>query len=246
VSAIRTVLVDDEPLAREGLRLRLRPQSDVEIIAECGSAREAVRVLAAESPDLVFLDIQMPELDGFGVLAALERGALPAVVFVTAHAEHAARAFRVGALDYLVKPYDDATLFESVARARAYVSAVRAADPVPVERRYASRLSVRLQGRIVFLDASQIDWVESAGDAVRIHAGAESFHYSSTMRAMEERLDPAVFVRIHRTAIVAIRMIRALQPYSDGEHVVVLADGTRLPLSRRSRTRVVQALSREP
>jgi two-component system LytT family response regulator len=234
---LRVVIVDDEPLAREGLRLRLAPLRDVKVVAECGSAREAIDVLARESPDLAFMDIQMPELDGFGVLAHLDRRPLPAVVFVTAHADQALKAFRAGALDYLVKPYDDETLFASVNRIREYVRMVRASSPA-TSTPHLARLSVKSGERILFIPVERIDWIESAGDIVRVHVGTSAFDYNSTMRDLEESLDAAKFVRIHRTAIVAIRAIAGIEPYSAGEHLVVLADGTKLPLSRRLKARV--------
>jgi two-component system LytT family response regulator len=245
---LRVAIVDDEPLAREGLRLRLARMGDVEVVAECGEAVEAVRAIEGAGCEALFLDVRMPELDGFGVLERLERGPLPAVILVTAHAEHALRAFRVGALDYLVKPFDDETLRESVERARAHVALVReraaapsigdTEAPKPLER-----LTVKTDGRVVFVDTARIDWVESVGDHVRVHAGAESHLLRATMQAMERQLDPARFVRIHRTAIVAMPAIRELRPYSRGEYVVVLSDGTRLPLSRRYRSAVVEAVA---
>jgi two-component system, LytTR family, response regulator len=247
--ALRVAIVDDEPLAREGLRLRLARMPDVRIVAECGEAGEAVRVLQATECDALFLDVQMPELDGFGVLARIERGPLPAVILVTAHAEHALRAFRVGALDYLVKPYDDETLRESVERARAHVARVRESGGAPGVPELPAgaaaplaRLTVKREGRVLFVETARIDWVESVGDHVRVHAGGESHLIRSTMQALARRLDPARFVRVHRTAIVAMPSIRELQPYSRGEYVVVLGDGTRLPLSRRYRAKVVGAL----
>lgn len=239
---LRVVIVDDEPLAREGLRARLGSLADVTVIAECGSARDAIEVLRRDTPDLVFMDIQMPELDGFGVLAHLDRGPLPAVVFVTAHADRALDAFRAGALDYLVKPYDDETLFESVARAREYVGMARAAAK-PTGRASLTRISVKTRDRILFIPVDRIDWIESAGDLVRVHVGGEAYDYQSTMRELETALEAAKFVRVHRTAIVAVRAIAALEPYSSGEHLVVLADGTKLPLSRRVKARVATALS---
>jgi len=250
--ALRVAIVDDEPLAREGLRLRLQRRPDVEIVAECGDAEEAVRVLERTECDVIFLDVRMPELDGFGVLARLERGPLPAVILVTAHAEHALRAFRVGALDYLVKPYDDETLRESVERARAHVAMVReskgrtpdAGEPPAEGEPPLARLTVKRDGRVLFVDTARIDWVESVGDHVRVHAGGESHLVRSTMQSLERRLDPARFVRVHRTAIVAMPSIRELRPYSRGEYVVVLGDGTRLPLSRRYRAAVVGALEK--
>lgn len=240
---LRVVIVDDEPMAREGLRARLAPLRDVSVIATCGSAREAIEVLASDTPDVVFMDIRMPEIDGFGVLARLDRGPLPAVVFVTADADQALKAFRAGALDYLVKPYDDETLFESVTRAREYVRMARSASAA-ARPAALTKITVKAGGRIVFLSIDQVDWFEAAGDFVRVHAGPHAYDYHSTMRELEAALDPARFVRVHRTALVASRAIAALEPYSSGEHLVVLRDGTKLPMSRRVKSRVMAAIQR--
>lgn len=259
-SALRAIVIDDEPLAREGLELRLGWLPDVAVIATCGTAAEALAAFRDLNPDVAFIDVQMPELDGFAVLDRVERDLLPAVIFVTAHAEHALRAFRVGAFDYLLKPFDDATLRATVERARTFVAVVRGTgetggsgaggvagdgDGDGQSARVVSleRITVRHQGRVAFIDPAAIDWVEAAGDNVRIHVARDAHLFRSTMRAMEERLDPSRFVRVHRGAIVALHLIRELQPYSRGEHLVVLADGTKLPLSRRFRRRVEEALA---
>ena len=238
---LRVVIVDDEPLAREGLRLRLAPARDVRVIAECANGREAIDALRQEAPDVVFMDIRMPELDGFAVLSHLERGPLPAVVFVTAYADQALTAFRAGALDYLVKPYDDRTLLESVERARTYVSMVKRA--AGASRRSLSRVAVKAGGRVLFIPVERIDWIESAGDGVRIHAAGSVFHHTATMRDLESALDADAFVRVHRTAIVALRCVTGLEPYSDGEYLVVLTGGTKLPLSRRLKSRLEKAIA---
>ena len=202
----------------------------------------------------------MPGVDGFGLIERMHRAFLPAVIFVTAHDEHAIRAFRVGAFDYLLKPFDDATLRSSVERVRTFVRLARggklvaaAGEPTveaesPGERvesrtaRSREPLVIRTDGRVIVLHGADIDWVEAVGDRVRLHTARETYLLRATMRAIEGRLDPARFVRIHRGAIVALPLIRELQPYSRGEHVVVLADGTKLPLSRRHRPRLLRAL----
>jgi two-component system LytT family response regulator len=240
---LRVAIVDDEPLAREGLRIRLAAAHDLEVVAECGDATEAVAMIGRTKPDVCFLDVQMPELDGFALAERLERGLLPAVIFVTAYEQHALRAFRVGAIDYLVKPFDDETLHQSVERARAYVESLRRAPPAVCDGAAPiTRLMVRHEGRVLLVDAASIDWLESQRDHVRVHSCGREYLVRSTLQALEARLDPARFVRVHRTAIVAIAAVRALQPYSRGEYLVVLADGKRLPLSRRYRARVIALL----
>lgn len=237
---LRIVIVDDEPLAREGLRIRLSEAPNVVVTAECVSARAAIEELSARTPDVVFMDIQMPELDGFGVLAHFDRRPLPAVVFVTAHADQAVQAFRAGAIDYLVKPYDDETLLASVERAREYVRMARAAARTIAP--WLTRISVRTHDRILFIPVDEIETIESSGDAVRVHTATGSHEYKATMRELESALDPARFARIHRTAIVALRVVVGLEPYSSGEHLVVLRGGRKLPLSRRARPRLTEAL----
>ncbi len=247
---LRAIIVDDEPLAREGLRLRLGWIPDVEIIAECGTSRSAIDAIRRHAPDVIFLDIQMPVQDGFALLEGIERDTLPAVVFVTAFAEHAVQAFRVGALDYLVKPFDDETLRASTERVRAYVAVVRererraatAVSAADDARSPLVRLAVRDGDCTVFVATGDIDWLESAGDYVRVHAQGKAYAVRATMEAMQRRLDPARFIRLHRGIIAAIDAIRELQPYSRGEFVARLIDGATVPLSRRQHKRVRAAL----
>jgi two-component system LytT family response regulator len=261
IPPMRVMIVDDEPLAREGLRLRLGREPDVEIVAECATA--AAALLAAEElgPDVMFVDVQMPELDGFSMLESIERGPLPAVIFVTAYAEHALRAFRVRALDYLVKPFDDETFGHTVKRARDYVSQVRAGESAerlrsalrslgadgaapltaaPVS--HLRRLTVRTQERISFIEVDDVIWFEAARDYVKVHANGRAPLVRMTMTDLAAALDPARFARIHRTTIVALGAIAELQPYFRGEYVVVLRDGTKLRLSRRYRASLAAAL----
>jgi two-component system LytT family response regulator len=254
---LRVVIVDDEPLAREGLRLRLATQPDLVVVEECATGTEALTAMATLDADVVFLDINMPDLDGFTVLARSERGTLPAIIFVTAYGEHALRAFRARALDYLVKPYDEDQLADSVQRARDYVIRVRESAAARHLHRLMSdtgeapaqssappltRLAIKTMRRITFVEAHDIAWLEAAGDYVRVHATTGVYLASYSLRVLESRLDPGRFVRIHRTAIVAIPSIRELQPYSRGAYVVVLRDGTQLTLSRRHRAHVATAL----
>jgi two-component system LytT family response regulator len=254
---IRTLVVDDEPLAREGIRLRLRGDSGFVVVGECGDGAQALETIAEMRPDVVFLDVQMPGLTGFDVVDELGDEA-PAVVFVTAYDQYALRAFEVHALDYVLKPFDDERFTETLRRVRVRLAERRAgrleerlagllgdlrmggAEGAP--RHYPRRLAVRDAAKIAFVDVDQLDWVEADGDYVRLHCGAASHMVRRTMAQLETRLDPDRFVRIHRSTIVSVDRVRELRPTFHGEYVVVLKDGTRLKLSRGYRPRVQQLL----
>ena len=234
--------MDDEPLARDRMRQLLEAEPDVEIVGECASGREAVEVIEKAGPDLVFLDVQMPGMDGFSVLDRVSPGRLPSVVFVTAHDEHALKAFGVHALDYLLKPFDGERLRESLQRVRVELrsEAPRAfqrrllsllADVKPRARR-GDRVVIRSGGRLSFLKADEVDWIEAEGNYLRIHAGQKSHLVRDTMSEIEARLDPSRFVRIHKSTIVNTERIREIQPLFNGAHSVLLHDGTRLTWSR--------------
>lgn len=262
MSAIRAMVVDDEPLAREGLRVLLEKDDEVEFVGECGDGREAVREIRRVDPDLVFLDIQMPEMDGFDVLEALDEDELPVVVFVTAYDEFAIRAFEVHALDYLLKPYDDERFFRALERVKAEVKHRRDTEftdrlAALMENRTEwppeaggeegrpgpqDRIMIRSSGRIQFVNVGEIDWIEAAGDYVRLHTGERSHLLRETMKAMEERLDPERFVRVHRSTIVKLDYVREVRASESGQYDVVLHDGTRRSLSRSGRERLEEAL----
>ncbi|HEU4642195.1 MAG TPA: LytTR family DNA-binding domain-containing protein [Gemmatimonadaceae bacterium] len=239
---LRTLIVDDEPPARERLRLFLADEPEIEIVGECGSGDDALGAIERESPDLVFLDIQMPIMDGFEVLASLDADRLPGVIFATAYDQYALRAFDVHAIDYLLKPFTRERLHEAVrvaldrlARRGAAGSdpALRALlDAVRESRRARPRITVRTDGRVLVLQTADIDWVEAAANYVRIHARGESHALRESMKNMEAKLPPELFIRIHRSAIVNVDRIRELQPWFHGEVVVILRDGTRLIASR--------------
>jgi len=246
VEMIRALIVDDEPLAREGIRMRLEKEPDMEVIGECVNGREAVTVILRDVPDLVFLDIQMPRLDGFGVIEAVGVRQMPHVIFVTAYDEHALRAFEVSALDYLLKPVDGGRFFEALERARnrirgknleaisAQLHKMMAA--LQAERKYLERLSIKSAGksggRITFLGVDEIDWIEAADNYVQVHAGRESHLLHATMNSLEDRLDPNKFLRIHRSTIVNVERIKELHPMFHGEYQVILKDGTQLTSGR--------------
>jgi two-component system LytT family response regulator len=239
---LRVVLVDDEALARARLRRLLAGEEDVEIVGEASSAAEARRLVASERPDLLFLDVQMPGEDGFELLQSLPAAGAPAVVFVTAFDQHALRAFEVHALDYLLKPFDRERLRLALERAR---EALERRVPGPLdeqlrlmlqelrgEQPHLSRFVIRSVGRIVFVAAADVDWIEAAGNYVRLHIGKESHLLRETMSSLETRLDPRLFARIHRSTIVNIERIRELHHIFHGDYSVLLRDGTRLTLSR--------------
>jgi two-component system LytT family response regulator len=232
---MRAVLVDDEPLARSSLRLLLARDPQVELAAECDSGAAAVERLRALRPDIAFLDVQMPELDGFGVLERLGADVPPAVVFVTAYDEHALRAFDAGALDYLLKPFTDARFGRALARAKEQVAQARAASAT-------QRLAVRSGRAVHFVALAEIAWVESVDYCVDLHVGGRTLTLRRSMAALEAELEPVGFCRIHRTAIVNLAHVRALEAGADGETEVVLRDGRRLPTSRRHRAALQERL----
>lgn len=247
---VRVVIVDDEELARRGVRARLDRLGDVEILAECGSGREAVDAIRRTAPDLVFLDVQMPGKSGFDVVEEVGWSAFPRVIFVTAHDRFAVRAFEINALDYLLKPIDDERFDRALQRAREDIERDRESE---LGRRLASvvrevggraaetdlgfpdRFVVRSFGRVVFVPADDIDWIEAAGDYVTLHVGAKAWLLRETMTAIERKLNPRAFVRIHRSTIVNIDRIAELRSFDNGEYQVLLADGTKLKLSRTYR-----------
>lgn len=252
--SIRTLIVDDEPLARERLRQLLAAEPDVELVGECADGRQAVAAIEQQIPDLLFLDVQMPELDGFGVLAALETPKLPVVVFVTAYSQHALKAFEVHALDYLLKPFDRERFQTALNRARAHLQQARTgelsqrltamlADLKP-EPKAADRLVIKVAGRVIFLRAAEIDWVEAADNYVNLHAGAEAHMLRETMASLEARLDPKRFLRINRSTIVNVDRIKELQPMFHGDYAVILRNGARLTLSRGFRDKLQHMLGK--
>jgi two-component system LytT family response regulator len=232
--------VDDEPLARERIRTLLADSPDWAVAAECRDGLEAVAAIERERPDLVFLDIQMPELDGFEVLDALGP-TVPAIIFVTAFDEFALRAFEVSAVDYLLKPIDPTRFQQALDRVRTRMSAKVQDASVQLEQlvqlwrtrqHLATRFVVRDGGTISFVKVEDVDWIDAAGNYVRLHVAGRAYLVRDTMKAVEARLDPATFVRVHRSAIVNIDRVSALEPYFHGEYVVIMRDGARLTSSR--------------
>jgi two-component system, LytTR family, response regulator len=236
---IRALIVDDEPPARSNLRVLLRQDTDIESIQECESGIEAVTQIRTARPDLVFLDVQMPECGGFEVLRMLEADKpLPVIVFVTAYDEYALRAFDAGALDYLLKPFDDARFHLALQRAKEKIAAK---EPLPPPE--TPRLMVRSAGQVAYVQVPDIDWVEAADYYVCLHVGTRSHLLRKSMAELEQELDPHIFCRIHRSTIVNLRRVRALQVDAAGEYEVILDGGRKLRLSRRFRKELQSRMS---
>jgi len=237
---LRTIIVDDEPLAREWIRQQLANDNQVEVVAECEDGFKAVESIQRLSPDLLFLDIQMPGLDGFGVLRMLEGGPPPAVVFVTDSDQYALKAFEVHAIDYLLKPVSPERLHEALQRSKAHLeenplseaTASRLIELLRHTRRYPDWFLVKNEGRSHFLHVKDIDWIESKRNNVLLHVGSAGHVYHDTTAGIESKLDPARFMRIHRSTIVNIERIKELHPWFNGDYEVRLKDGTRLTMSQ--------------
>jgi len=249
---IRTLIVDDEPLGRERIRALLSGDGEIEIVGECSDGKQAVAAIETSKPDLVFLDVQMPELDGFGVMEAISGDAMPAIIFVTAYDRYAVQAFEIHALDYLLKSFDRERFRSALNRAKEEIRRSRAGEwnerltglleDLQAKKRYVARLAVKTAGRIVFLRVEEIDWVEAADNYVRVHAGRESHLIRETLQSLETRLDPEKFLRVHRSTIVNLERIRELRPLFHGDYALLLRDGTELTLSRTYREKLAEPL----
>jgi two-component system LytT family response regulator len=239
---IKTLIVDDEPLARERIRTLLAKEPDIEVTGECADGDEALATMKKRPVDLLFLDVQMPEMDGFEMLSRIGKDVLPAVIFVTAYDQHAVKAFEVHALDYLLKPFKQSRFKEAVQRVRDQIGHRQTDDvskrllqllndrkPAPA---YLHRLTVKENERVVLVKVSQIEWIESAGNYVVLHVGKQNHILRETLAALEAHLDPKLFLRISRSTLVNLDQVRELQPLFKGEYVVVLQDGKQLPMTR--------------
>jgi two-component system, LytTR family, response regulator len=251
-AVVRTVIADDEPLARRKLRILLDSEAEVHVVAECQNGGQTVSAIRTCRPDLLLLDIQMPDLDGFQVLSEISREEMPVVIFTSAYDQYAIRAFEAHALDYLLKPFDQGRLHQAIERARFELRQSRdrqithrildllsqmKSDKQPVSGS-EGRLVIRTKGRIVFLNLEEIDWVEAAANYVRLNIGKESYLFRETISRTSERLNPNHFIRIHRSVIVNVRKIKELIPVNSGEYVVVLKSGKELSCSRGYRANV--------
>lgn len=251
---IKVLVVDDEPLARERLTTLLTSEPDVELVGPARDGEEAITAIHDDSPDLVFLDVQMPQMNGFDVIEAVGSDKMPLVIFVTAYDQHALKAFQVRALDYLLKPFDRERFTDALQRARKQLEREETGDlgrrllalvkDLRRDQPRSDRLVVKSGGRLFFLRADEIDWVEAAGNYVRLHVGPASHLLRETMNAIEGRLDPEKFFRIHRSRIVNMERIQELQPWLNGEYAVLLRTGTRLTLSRGYREKLQDRLGK--
>ena len=252
---IRALIVDDEPLARRRIRNLLAEAEDVDVIAECANGKDALHAIEEFPPDLLFLDIQMPELDGFAVLQAIGVGHVPVVIFVTAYDQFALRAFEAHALDYLLKPFDDERFAAALQRARAQIRQQRGDDldrrlralleEVRGDRGYLQRLAVPTGPRSVFIRTEEIDWIEADRNYIRLHVGDRAYLMRENLGRIESALDPTKFCRIHRSTIVNIDRIQAVESLFRGEYLVVLHDGTRLTSGRSYRRNVHALMGKE-
>lgn len=268
---IRAIIVDDEELARRGIELRLSPHTDITIVAHCANGREALAAVAQHKPDLMFLDIQMPGLSGFDVLAKLPQESLPMVIFVTAYDRYALDAFEAQAIDYLLKPINDLRFTQALDRVRGYwqqknalsqreqlikllastqgtgsVDEQTLREYLHAERQpqYPKILPIRDDAGTVRVDVNTIDWIDAAGDYMCVHADGRTYVLRETMKSLEAVLDPELFQRVHRSTIVNVSRVRRLRPHTNGEYFLTLEDGQEIKLSRSYRDRVDQLLQR--
>ena len=264
MAKLRTIIVDDEPLARRGLELRLAGEPDVELVAQCANGEEAVRAIAEHHPDLMFLDIQMPGLDGFGTLRAIPASQMPMVVFVTAYDHYAIRAFEASAVDYVLKPIEDSRLAQALFRVRqshrereadtncakllSLLGEVSGQPGLTLEkvlegealklRRGDEKLAIKDGQRIVRVEPASIRWIDAAGDYMCIHTDADTHILRATMRELEQQLDPRRFQRVHRSTIVNLERVREMRSHINGEYFLILDSGNEIKLSRSYKDKV--------
>ena len=253
---ISALIIDDEPLARQRVRRLLEADPEVDLLGECGDGIEAIETIRTKHPDLIYLDVQMPEVDGFDVLKPFTADEVPLVIFVTAYDEHAVKAFEVHALDYLLKPFEDAKFRSALQRAKDQLhleqrgESIRRVLDLIGERRGTpggiKRIMIRSGGHISFLRTADVDWIEAQGDYVSLHSQGKRHLVRENIGALEEQLKPESFVRIHRSTIVQINRIKELQPLFHGDYTIVLIDGTRLTMSRSFREKFFQRVSNVP
>jgi len=239
---IRTLIVDDEPLARSRIRAMLAPHADIDVVAECSSAGETASLLRTEAAALLLLDIEMPGVNGFDMLRTMAIESRPAIVFVTAHEQFALDAFEANAVDYLVKPVSQERLDRALWRVRRFIEGKGVAHPTASATRRRERFAVRVRNEVVFIKVSSIDWIAAAGNYVRLHSGTASYLLREPLQNVAAELDPAVFLRVHRSAIVNIERVRKLVPAPDGSLSIILHNTTAIPLGATYRAALEEAL----
>ena len=253
MNPIRLLIVDDEPLARAGVRRLLEHDDVIQVIGECEDGAEAVVAILDQQPDAVLLDIKMPEMNGLDVVRTIGVARMPLTVFITAYDEHALRAFELHAVDYLLKPFDDERFAQTIQRIKSEIQTRAAArlsekllnvlqDTQPKGGRYLNRIVVRTDGRTLLLKTADVEWIEAADYYARIHAAGKSHLLRETMNELESKLDPEVFFRVHRSAIVNLEKVKEIQPYTRGEHVVIMNGGAKVRLSRGRREKLEERL----
>jgi two-component system LytT family response regulator len=255
--AIRTIIADDEHLARKKLRLLLGSEPGVQVVAECQDGQQTIGAVRAHKPDLLLIDVRMPDVDGFEVLLQLTADEMPVVVFTTAYDQFAVRAFEAHAMDYLLKPFERERLHQSIERARAELLKSHNRDltnrildllanneePKTNSKQIEDRMVIRAGGKVVFLDLAEVDWIEAAANYVKLNVGKESYLLREGIGRVSERLDPGRFVRIHRSVIVNVSKIKELQPCDSGEYIAVLKNGKELSCSRGYRAELQRLIS---
>jgi two-component system, LytTR family, response regulator len=240
--SIRALIIDDEPLARKSVRRFLKNHPDICVLDECGDGQSAVAAILSHKPDLLFLDVQMPELDGFAVVNRIGVDHMPATIFVTAFDQYALAAFNANALDYLLKPFGKTRFDRALNRARARLAShadhdlmqrfLQAMESVAAQKRYVDRLPITENGRIVFVKTRDIEWVESNGNYARLHVSSRSYDIRETLTSLDGKLNPREFVRIHRSTIVNLQYVKEVHPWFHGHHLVILESGQKLRMSR--------------
>jgi two-component system LytT family response regulator len=252
---IRTLVIDDEPLARRSIVRLLAEDDTMQLLGECGDGASAVDAIRHHRPDLIFLDVQMPEMSGIDVVNAVENHTAPAIVFVTAYERYAVQAFDIEALDYLVKPFSRERFFQTLERAKRHFAAradgnasadvLRAVELLRRSPDYLRRLSVPLDEHLILLDVADIDWIEANRNSVRLHVGKDVYTLRQTMTHLASRLDPSVFLRVHRSAMVNVHRIKAVHPWFNGYHLLVLNSGQQLRMSRYQHQSFLQLTGRQ-
>ncbi len=242
VKALTAIIVDDESLSREKIHNLLDSDEEIEVVGECSNGIQALEQIHTKQPDIVFLDIQMPDLDGFGVVENIKGSRIPHIIFITAFDDYAIRAFEVNAIDYLLKPFDKVRFTEALERAKRInhsekIEEINAQlqdllEALKSQSPHLKRLVIKTSGRIYFIKTEQIDWIESAGNYAVVHCGKEKHLYRETLKSLSEQLDPGQFIRVHRSKIVNMDCVQEIQPWAHGDQLLILADGTELVMSR--------------